>query len=66
MHRGAGGRIAVIQAVADQVDSDLEDLGERSLQNAAEPVGCWAVRSRHIFVCRARPNLSVRLGSASD
>jgi len=39
------GQIVVSQAVADQLDVALDDLGERSLKNVPELVRCWAVNT---------------------
>jgi len=36
-------QIIVSQAVADQLDADLEDLGEKDLKNVPEPVRCYSV-----------------------
>ena len=36
-------QIIVSQAVADQLDADLEDLGEKALKNVPEPVRCYSV-----------------------
>ena len=32
------------EAVADQLDADLEDLGEKDLKNVPEPVRCYSVQ----------------------
>ena len=37
-------QIIVSQAVADQLDADLEDLGEKDLKNVPEPVRCYSVQ----------------------
>jgi len=36
-------QIIVSQAVAEQLDTDLEDLGEKALKNVPEPVRCYSV-----------------------
>jgi len=40
------GQIVLSGRVADQLKGgiELEDLGERSLENVPEPVRCWALR----------------------
>ena len=42
---GEPGQIVLSQAVADQLEKELEDLGERTLKNVPEPVRCWTIKA---------------------